>query len=329
MNNIVLFFALSRTIIYELLRLVGNDGGIMKNLSSLTVRELFTGWWQVKWVRLLVSMLVPIGIIDAAYTIGMTEIYGVEVEFNPITREFLAAGLWLPWSLINILGFTFFCMMAGSYYLYTRSRPSGPDTFALSFVIALRIAMVAYNVAFYYMPWAGGMVYPPFWSGAFSFVLSLYSMNKLLKRQYDISWAQTKYNLTSRLVNYQDQRLIASAGLKSKVATSEVDSNTEIEKEIVKSSSGAKKSRWGMAWMKRLIYLAGSLFAFVLMGIVLQFISDVTGLSHWSQIHGPFFILNEVTGPPVMISIFVIIGFIGFSLACIFKAFATTDEMDI
>lgn len=301
----------------------------MKDLSSLTVKELFSEWWHVKWVRLLVLLLVPIGIIDTIYTIGMTQIYGVEIEFNPITREFLAAGYWLPWSLINILGFTFFCMMAGSYYLHTRFRPGGPDTFALSFVIALRITMVAYNVAFYYMPWAGGMVYPPFWSAFFSFALSLYLMNKLLKRQYDISWAQTKYDLTSRLVNYKDQKLIASTGLKSRIPTSTRDSNINVEQELVKSFSGSQKPHWGTTWIKRLVYLSCSLLSFILMGVILQFISDVSGLSRWSQIHGPFFILNEVTGPPVMASIFVIIGFIGLSLAFIFKAFSTADEMDL
>ncbi|RDE15021.1 MAG: hypothetical protein C4K48_04915 [Candidatus Thorarchaeota archaeon] len=300
----------------------------MKNLSTITPTELFTGWSTVRWVRALVLMLIPIGIVDSVYTIGMTAIYGYEVEFNPITRELLAAGYWFPWSLINILGFTFFCMMAGSYYLHTRWRPSGPDTFAFSFVIALRIAMVAYNVTFFYIPWIGGMAYPPFWTCAFSFVFSLYLMNKLLKRQYDISWAQTKYYFTSRLVNYRDAKLITSTGVRKRVTTSTKNWNKEAKHEVLSSLPKTKRPWWRGAWLRRVVFLGASLFSFVLMGISLQFISEVTGLSRWSEVHGPFFILNEITGPPVMASVLAIVGFISLSLAFIYKAFSTSDELE-
>jgi len=298
----------------------------MKNLSTITPRELFTGWWAVRWVRALVLMLIPIGIIDTLYTIGMTEIYGYEVEFNPITRELLAAGYWLPWSFFNIMGFTFFCMMAGSYYLHTRSRPSGPDTFTLSIVIALRIAMVGYNVTFYYLPWVAGMVYPPFWAGGFTFILSLYLMNKLLKRQYDISWSQTKYYFTSRITNYRDAKLITSTGVRQRVTTSTKNWNRETKHEIAATLPKVTKVWWKRAWIKRIAYLGGSLFTFVFMGISLQLISEFTGLSRWSDSHGPFFVLNEVTGPPVMASFLAIIVFISISLVFIFKAFSTTDD---
>jgi hypothetical protein len=298
----------------------------MKNLSTISPRELFTGWWAVRWVRALVLMLIPIGIIDTMYTIGMTEIYGFEIEFNPITRELLAAGYWLPWSFLNIMGFTFFCMMAGSYYLHTRWRPSGPDTFSLSLIISLRVAMVGYNVTFYYLPWIAGMVYPPFWTGAFTFLLSLYLMNKLLKRQHDITWYQTKYYLTSRLVNYRDAKLISSTGIKNKETINTKNWNRETKQEILSDMPKIKRVWWKGSGIKRVAYLSASLFSFILMGLSLQFISDITGLTHWSEVHGPYFILNEVTGPPVMISFLFIIGFISVSLVLIFKAFSTTDD---
>ncbi|RLI55334.1 MAG: hypothetical protein DRO87_09105, partial [Candidatus Thorarchaeota archaeon] len=119
------------------------EGGLVKNLSTITARELLIGWWAERWVRGIVLTLIPIGIGDSIYTVAMATEYGVEIEFNPITRELLNLGLWLPWAVLNVLGFTFFCMMAGSYYLHTRWRPGGPDTFVFSFIIALRVAMAA------------------------------------------------------------------------------------------------------------------------------------------------------------------------------------------
>ncbi|MFW9808486.1 MAG: hypothetical protein ACFFE6_03805 [Candidatus Thorarchaeota archaeon] len=299
----------------------------MKNLSTITPHELFTEWWIERWVRALVLMLIPIGVIDTVYTLAMTQLYGFEVEFNPLTRELLAAGFWFPWSLINILGFTFFCMMAGSYYLHTRWRPSGPDTFYLSLVIALRVAMAAYNVTFYYLPFVGGMVYPPFWTGGFSFLFTLYLMNKLLKRRHDISWSQTKYFFKSRLENRRDAKLISSSGIKKRITTSTRTWNTDLKHEIKTSKSKTKQPWYKNAWFKRVAYLFGSGFSFVLMGIVIQIISDISGLAAWSESR-PFFVLNDFTGPPIMASFVAIIFFMALSLAFIFKAFSTTQELE-
>ena len=299
----------------------------MKNLSTITPHELFTGWWAERWVRALVLMLIPIGVIDTAYTLAMTTLYGFEVEFNPITRELLAAGFWFPWSLINILGFTFFCMMAGSYYLHTRWRPSGPDTFYLSLVIAFRVAMATYNVTFYYLPFVAGMVYPPFWTGGFSFVLTLFLMNRLLKRKYDISWVQTKYYFKSRLDNYRDAKLISSSGAKKRVTTSTRNWNKDLKHEVMTSRRKVKVPLWKNAWFKRAGYLFGSGFSFVFMGIVIQIISDVSGLGAWSE-NRAYFVLNDFTGPPVMASFVAIMFFVGLSLAFIFKAFNTTQEFE-
>jgi hypothetical protein len=65
------------------------------------------------------------------------------------------------------------------------------------------------------------------------------------------------------------------------------------------------------------------------MGVALQLISEFTGLATWSRAHGPYFVLNEYTGPPVMASFLAIILFMGFSLWFVFKAFSTTDEMSL
>ncbi len=300
----------------------------MKNLSTITPNELFLGWWNERWVRGMVLMLIPIGIIDSVYTIAMTFRYGFEVEFNPITRELLAAGLWFPWAIINIVGFTFFCMMAGSYYLHTRTRPEGPDTFALSFVIALRIAMVGYNVTFYYLPYVGGMVYPPFWAGGISFILSLYWMNKLLKRKYDISWSQAKYYFKSRYDSYKDTKLITSVGAQREDTTSP-DTSTIATKSIKDELPQIKLPWWKSSWMRRTFYLACGLLSIFLMGFSIQLIGQITGLASWREHHGDYFVLNEITGPPFMASFLAIIFFMGVSIAMIFKAFSSSEYNDI
>ncbi len=299
----------------------------MKNIKSLQVKELLTRWWTERWVRAIVLMLIPIGIIDTIYTIAIAQVYGVQAEFNPITRWLLEVGLWFPWSLLNIGGFTLFCMMAGSYYLHTRLNPGGPDTFWLSFVIALRVAMAGYNVTFLYMPFVV-TIYPPFWVALFSFAFTLYSMNKLLKRQHDLSWAQTRHSLSSRMQNYKDAKLIESAGVPQEEELDTTAWEKEVKQEIKEDRSKDPTPLWQHAWIKRVAYLTGSALSFVLMGATIQFISDYSGLTQWSQQQGPYFVLNEFTGPPVMASFLAIIFFMGLSLALIMKAFSTTQEFD-
>ena len=300
----------------------------MKNIKTLQVNELFTKWWTERWVRGIVLLLIPIGIVDTIYTIAISQVYGVQSEFNPITRTLLEAGFWLPWSLLNIGGFMLFCMMAGSYYLHTRWNPGGPDTFWLSFVIALRVGMVGYNVTFLYLPFVV-TVYPPFWAALFSFSFTLYSMNKLLKRRHDLSWSQTRYYLTSKVQQYKDTKLIESAGIPEDESPDTSDWNKEVKREIKEDRSKVEKPFWQKTWVKRAAYLTGSLLSFVMMGASIQIISELSGLSQWNEQHGPYFILNEFTGPPVMASFVAIIFFMGLSIAFIMNAFSTTQEYNL
>jgi len=298
----------------------------MKDIKTLQINELFTKWWTERWVRGIVLLLIPIGIVDTIYTIAISQIYGVQAEFNPITRTLLEVGLWLPWSLLNIGGFMLFCMMAGSYYLHTRWNPGGPDTFWLSFIIALRVAMAGYNVTFLYLPFVV-TIYPPFWAALFCFGFTLYSMNKLLKRQHDLSWSQTKYMVTSRVQDYKDTKLIKSVGVPEEEAPDISTWNKEIKQEIKEDRVKDDRPLWQHAWVRRTAYLAGSVLSFILMGISIQVISEVSGLNQYSD--GPYFILNDFTGPPVMASFVAIIFCMGLSLAFIMKAFSTTQEFNI
>jgi hypothetical protein len=302
------------------------SGGLtLKDLSTITTKELLTGWWGENWVRGLVLLLIPVGVIDVAFTLSMTIRYGPEIEFNPITREMLAAGFWLPWAIINILGFTFFCMIAGSYYLHSRIKPGGPDTSWLTVVISLRIAMMIYNVTYYYFPFAGGMVYPPFWTGSLSFLMALFILNRLLKSEYDVSWSQTVYYFKSWFNNRRDERLLRAAGVRDKESQAAI-SQKMIRQESMSSISKVKTPWWKGVAIKRLGLVGAAAFSYVLMGFTIQLISDATGLSRWSEFNVPFFVINEDTGPGIMASFIAIIFFIGVSLYLIFKAFSISED---
>lgn len=82
-------------------------------------------------------------------------------------------------------------------------------------------------------------------------------------------------------------------------------------------------------WAQRLVYIAGALLSLPAMTVVIQLVSDWSGLTAWSRVHGPYFILNEVTGPGVMMDFIIILFFIGLCMAFIFKAFSITEEMPI
>ena len=281
-----------------------------------------TLWWSVRWVRGLVFMLIPVGVVDAVFTVAMALEYGPEIEFNPVTRWFLAGGLWPLWATINIMGFTFFSMLAGSYYLHTRNHPSGPDTFWLSLIISLRIAMTGYNVTFFYIP-VVVTVYPPFWVGLFAFCGSLYLTNSLFRRQQDLSWRGATIFVSSRVENRYDAKLIkdAMAGI-----TQEVDIDSEATKPGPESDSSGFQEVESMKkhiWIKRLAYFAGFLLSFVGMAIVLDIIAVLSSFSRWQY---DAFVLNSFTGPIFLWSFVSILFFVGLSMYFLFKVFSIMQE---
>ena len=67
----------------------------------------------------------------------------------------------------------------------------------------------------------------------------------------------------------------------------------------------------------------------VMMGVAIEIVNDVTGLTEWSQAHESYFILNETTCPGIMISFSVILSFIGFCMVLMHKAFTMDDDSEI
>jgi hypothetical protein len=82
-------------------------------------------------------------------------------------------------------------------------------------------------------------------------------------------------------------------------------------------------------WIVRILYLAGALLSLPAMGTVIEIVSNLTGLTAWREIHGPYFILNEYTGPGVMANFIVILVFIGICMAFILKAFSVSEEIPL
>lgn len=79
-------------------------------------------------------------------------------------------------------------------------------------------------------------------------------------------------------------------------------------------------------WMRRTGLLFSAIMSIVLMGMSLELIAEYMGLNYWAEHYGSFFILNEVTGPGVMASFFAILFWIGFCMACLYKAFSIDDD---
>jgi hypothetical protein len=66
-----------------------------------------------------------------------------------------------------------------------------------------------------------------------------------------------------------------------------------------------------------------------MMGVLIGFVSEITGLTAWSQLLGPYFILNGYTGPGVMVNFILIIVCIGSCMALLYKAFTMDDGSEI
>jgi len=96
-----------------------------------------------------------------------------------------------------------------------------------------------------------------------------------------------------------------------------------------KRAGAGGKPWWQHLWFKRIYYLFGALMSFVLMGVVVEFVSDITGLTEWSRTYGPYFILNEITGPAFMMIFIIIILTIGICMALMYKAFTIDNENEI
>lgn len=291
---------------------------MLQELNTISTRDIFTLWWSKRWIRFLVFSLIPVGIVDAIFTLSAVSIYGVEIEINPFVRTMISSGQWLAWALIDIVAFSIFCMLTGSYYLHTRITIKKSGTFWLSFIIALRVGMVAYNITFMYMPLLGASVNPPFWAFFASIIIAFSIMNWLLNRETDISIDRTKKYLRYRLDRIHDKRLLRS--VKTDMKSNELE-KTSIEK------PQSPVNRTKKSWLRKGLYIVLSILCFGAMLVVLELILRLSGWMGWISDYGDYLVFKEEAALGFMVSFGVILFFLGLSMALIFKAFNSSDEI--
>ena len=292
---------------------------MLQQLNAISTRDVFTLWWSKRWIRFLVIALIPIGIVDAIFTLNAVMVYGVEIEINPFVRTMISSGQWLAWALIDISAFSVFCMLLGSYYLHTRTGKSGSSIFWLSFIVALRVGMVAYNITFLYLPMLGNSVHPPFLNFFASTIITFGVMNWLLNRKTDISIAGIKMYFRYRLDRIHDRRLLRSVRSDMKSDMVEV-SPVEQPTLLV---TGTTRSRIG-----RGLYLILSFVSFGMMFVVLDLILRYSGWMGWESDYGNYLVFKPEAAMGFVISFGVILFFLGTCMALIFKAFGSSEEID-
>jgi hypothetical protein len=292
----------------------------------MTPRQLGTLWWTERWVRFLVVLLFPVGIIDAAFTLATTWELGLEVEFNPIVRYLIAANLWLPWALLDIIGFALFSMLAGSYYLHTRNNPGGPDTTWITLIFALRVSMATYNVTYYYIPFVVA-VYPPFWTSILVFALTYFGLGRVLNRRTDISQRGIIQYFRNRINNIKDRRLISTAARHSSDSQTAAAGETQMKSErTLASVEGLPVQK--KSWSKRIGYLILAALVIVSMMWMVDFVGTVTGLYTFRE-HYPIVFINTLVGRGLVATLIVVLSFIAISMYMIIKAFDTDERLSL
>lgn len=267
---------------------------------------MFTLWWEEKWVRTLVLILTPVGIIDATYTVLLFNVLGPSAEFNPIVRIALESQLWWVWFFIDAISFFIFIMMAGSYYLHTRNSLVANRTGLVSGLVSLRVGLAAHNVIRFY---AG---FPAVLGGIIFTGITFIIMVSLLDRTSDVTWQGIKQWWKHRTDRFHDYRLIKKT--KKSKRGDETQLDEQIEREISAELPKATETdtpRYSSNWRKRIIYLLGAVALFIFMPFFLVFLGEVTGVSSFSDIYGPLVFWNELSAPAFLL---------GFLSICLFTA---------
>ncbi|MFW9788794.1 MAG: hypothetical protein ACFFE2_00840 [Candidatus Thorarchaeota archaeon] len=272
-----------------------------RKFSTMTSHQMFTLWWEQRWVRNLVLLLTPVGIVDATFTVLLFNELGHGFEFNPLVQIALQTQWWIVWFFVDAISFFLFIMMAGSYYLYTRNSAVDNKTGLVSGLVALRVALAAHNVIRFHGVFPA--VFGGFMFGSVTFII----MDSLLDRTNDVSWEGFKQWWTHRMDRRHDQKLMKRTVRASKGDISKMDE--VVEKEIDAEISRAEG--YGSPWKKRVIYLLAAIALFLFMPYFLVFLGEVSGVTAFTDIYGPLVFWNELSAPAFLM---------GFVSICIFTA---------
>jgi hypothetical protein len=276
-----------------------------KDLTTMTAREMFSLWWQERWVRYLVISLAPIGLVDVVYTLLLWNSFGAAYEFNPFVRLALSTQWWIAWCLIDIVSFSLFAMIAGSYYLHTRSRIFGNRTGWLALLVGFRLGAATYNISLFYNYDA------PVAAAVLTAVMSSALMWQLLRRTDDISkrgfkeYWMVKYNLL------RDKLLKRGTRVDVKAIP------------IVANTPAIRDSR--TVFLKRAGYLSVAVLVFVTAPFFLVLLADATGASSFSSVYGMYVFWNNLSGPAFVIGFFAIVILSAAMMYFILKAFSAAE----
>lgn len=281
---------------------------------------MLTLWWSETWVRNLVLLITPIGVIDATFTILLFNAIGADYEYNPFVRAALQTEWWFVWFIINIFSFFIFIAMAGSYYLYTRNSLVNNRTGLVAGLVALRAALAALNVIRYYGLFPG--VFGAIMVGLITFII----MDGLFDRKNDVSWQGLKQWWTHRTDRFHDYRLVKKTKKSNRGDVSELDERIEreIDAEIPETEDMEIPGGKGV-WRKRAMYLIAALALFIFMPYFLVFLSEITGVVAFSEIYGPLVFWNELSAPAFLLGFVSICIFVSVIMYLILRSFEVQD----
>ena len=278
----------------------------VRKFSTMSSHQMFTLWWEEPWVRNLVLLLSPVGIVDATFTVLLFNIIGPSSELNPFVRAALYSDWWVVWFLVDALSFFLFIMMAGSYYLHTRNSAINNRTGLVSGLVALRVGLAAHNVVRFTGDFPA--VFSGFMVGATTFII----LDTLLDRTNDVSWKGFKQWLKHHRDRRHDEKLMKKVRkpVRGDVAQLDEQIEKEIDAEISKTEE-SERTNGRRIWQKRLAYIFAAIALFIAMPYFLVFLGDISGVSAFTEIYGPLVFWNELSAPAFLL---------GFISICVFTA---------
>ncbi len=284
-----------------------------KRHHPMTIRDMFSLWWNTKWIRTFVILIAPIGLVDTIVTLILYHTQGAHYEYNPLVKIALSGGHEVLWSIINSVSFVLFAMIVGSYYLFARDHAINPHSKIFGGLISLRISIIAYNlmILFNVMEY----IIVVFFLGAVLFIF----FESLLSRTTDASIEGFKTWWRWRYYKFRDWLILRRTSL------------AELEKEeqpVIEEPIEEEPIHYDMrkVWARRIVLFALAFGAFI-------FIPNLTATvaSYFGKLYGGSFLGNQLywtieTGRVFVVGFIVIIFMIGVVIYILLQAFENTNE---
>lgn len=285
----------------------------------MTSHQMFTLWLEEPWVRNLVLLLTPVGIIDATFTVLLFNMLGPSFEFNPLVYAALHSEWWIVWFFVDAISFFLFIMMAGSYYLFTRHSEVNNRTGLVSVLVALRVGLAAHNVIRFVGEFPA--VFGGFMFGMVTFII----MDSLLDRTNDVSWDGFQQWWRHIMDRRHDQQLIKKAKKPTRGDDGKLEDKLERETETEISKPPQIQTPGRSVWRRRALYLLGAFALFFIMPYFLVFLAELTGVSAFSEIYGPLVFWNELSAPAFLIGFVSICVFVSVIMYLVLRSFEVQD----